>query len=55
MISAIMVEEKYALRHPRKEDPINACLGRQALVGNTANGSGIPVVIIAEFVILVGK
>jgi hypothetical protein len=32
-----------ALRHPRKKDPMNNCLGRQVLVGNTANGSGTPV------------
>jgi hypothetical protein len=34
---------EYALRHPRKKDPMNNCLGRQLLVGNTANGSGTPV------------
>jgi hypothetical protein len=39
-----------ALRHPRKKDPMNNCLGRQLLVGNTANGSGTPVFFTAAIV-----
>ena len=39
-----------ALRHPRKKDPMNNCLGRQLLVGNTANGSGTPVFFTAAII-----